>query len=91
MSKETTYLRNPDIALREEDESGSLLFNPDSGEVLVINDTGRFIWDLCEDGATVERIVVEFNRAYEDISENLVEDINDYLTIMTKGGFVGSN
>ena len=91
MCSNTIYVQNPDIALREEDESGSLLFNPDSGEVLVINDTGRFIWDLCEKGSTTIKMVEQFNKAYENLPENLEEDINGYLTIMTKGAFLASS
>ncbi len=90
MCKEMTYLRNPDVALREEDESGSLLFNPDTGEVLVINDTGRFIWDLCAEGVTMDDIVAELGESYDDLPENLTEDVDSYLVIMTKGGFIGS-
>lgn len=90
MCKEKTYLRNPDVALREEDESGSLLFNPDTGEVLVINDTGRFIWDLCSEGITMNDIILEFGESYDGLPENLLEDVDSYMTIMTKGGFIGS-
>lgn len=90
MCDKITYLKNPEIALREEDESGSLLFNPDSGEVLVINDTGRFIWDLCENDITVDAIVLEFNKTYENLPDNLVEDVDTYIATMTKGGFLAS-
>lgn len=90
MSTETKYLRNPDVALRDEDVSGSLLFNPDTGEVLVINDTGRFIWDLCAEGITIDRLIEEFNKSYENLPENLVEDVQGYIDTMTKGGFIAS-
>ncbi len=39
------YLCNPDVVLREEDKSGALLFNPDTNQVKVINNTGLFIWN----------------------------------------------
>lgn len=91
MCNNKIYVQNSDIALREEDESGSLLFNPDTGEVLVINDTGRFIWDLCEESITIHAIVVEFNEAYDDLPENLLEDVEAYITTMTKGGFIATS
>ena len=90
MCKETTYSQNPDVALREEDENGSLLFNPDTGEVLVINDTGRFIWDLCAEGATMDDIIREFGEGYDNLPENLMEDVDSYISMMTNGGFIGS-
>ncbi len=90
MSENKIFLRNPDVALREEDDSGSLLFNPDTGQVLVINDTGRFIWDLCENDITIEAIVSGFHQEYEDLPENLVQDVQTYIETMTKGGFIAS-
>ncbi len=90
MSGKEAYLRNPDIALRDEDESGCLLFNPDTGEVLVVNDTGRFIWDLCEKAVTMTEILMSFGEAYESIPENLSEDVEQFVSAMTKGGFIAS-
>lgn len=90
MTENKIFLRNPDVALREEDDSGSLLFNPDTGQVLVINDTGRFIWDLCESDITIESIVSGFHQEYEDLPENLLEDVQSYIETMTKGGFIAS-
>ncbi len=90
MSGTEAYLRNPDIALREEDESGSLLFNPDTGEVLVVNDTGRFIWDLCEKAVTMNEILRRFGEVYENIPEKLSEDVEKFVSAMTKGGFIAS-
>jgi len=37
------YLCNPDVVLREEDEDGGLLFNPDTNQIRVLNHTGLFI------------------------------------------------
>ena len=90
MSGEKTYLRNPDVAIRDEDESGSMLFNPDTGEVLVINDTGRFIWDLCAEPTTVEVIVRQFPEEYDDLPDNLFEEVEQFVKIMTEGGFIAS-
>lgn len=90
MCGETAYLRNPDVVLRQEDENNSLLFNPDTGEVLVINDTGRFIWDLCTEGVTLDDIIHEFSVNYDLLPASLMEDIDSYISIMTEGGFIGS-
>ena len=38
------YAVNPAVSLREELD-GALLYNPDTDEVLLINGTGRLIWD----------------------------------------------
>jgi len=90
MSNEKTYIRNPDVALREEEINASLLFNPKSGDVLVINDTGRFIWDLCACSVTMNDIIREFGEGYDNLPESLLEDIDSYMSIMEKGGFIFS-
>ncbi len=38
------YAANPVVSLRDEFE-GALLFNPDTDEVVLINETGRIIWE----------------------------------------------
>jgi len=90
MCAETSYLRNPDVALRDEDESGSMLFNPDTGAVLVINDTGRFIWNLCAEPTTIEKIVGQFPQEYDHIPDNLFEEVERFVKVMTEGGFIAS-
>ena len=48
------YLCNPDVVLREEDEDGGLLFNPDTNQIRVLNHTGLFIWKLCDGSHNLE-------------------------------------
>ncbi len=84
------YICNPDVVLREEDESGTLLFNPDTGDVLVINGTGRSIWDLCRGGADFETIIDGLTESFDDISPGVREEVDSFLSILTTGGFLGS-
>ncbi len=63
---------------------------PDTGEILVINNTGRFIWELCAEGVTMDDIIHAFGESYDDLSKDLIEDLDSFMSIMTKGGFIGS-
>lgn len=90
MNNKVEYLRNPDVALRDEDQSGSMLFNPDTGEVLVINETGRFIWDLCASWTSIEDMVLGFRKNYEDLPEDIHGEVSRFVTAMAKGGFIAS-
>lgn len=38
------YAANPVVSLRKEFE-GALLYNPDTDDIIFINETGRLIWD----------------------------------------------
>ena len=44
-----SYLqKNPDIILREEEEGKYLVFNPENGLPLIMNETSHFIWNQCD-------------------------------------------
>jgi len=49
------YRANPVVSLREEFE-GALLYNPDTDDVILINKTGRLIWDAVATPQTLEAI-----------------------------------
>jgi hypothetical protein len=84
------YIRNPDVVLREEDEDGALLFNPDTNQVKVINSTGLFIWKLCDGIHELSTIVDGLNTEYEDApKEQVFQDAREYLDQMLQTGFVG--
>ncbi|MBW1973688.1 MAG: PqqD family protein [Deltaproteobacteria bacterium] len=40
----TRFIQNENISLREEDEDGALLFEPDTGKIVVLNLTGVELW-----------------------------------------------
>ena len=86
----TRYLRNPDVVLREEDEDGGLLFNPDTNQIKVINSTGIFIWQECNGNQDVLAIVKALRDAFEDVPEDQVTDqVCEFLEEMATSGFIG--
>lgn len=84
------YLRNPDVVLREEDEDGGLLFNPDTNQVKVVNSTGLSIWKVCDGSRTPDEIARILLDEYEGASlEQANADVRDYLADMVESGFIG--
>jgi hypothetical protein len=84
------YICNPDVVLREEDEDGALLFNPDTNQVKVINSTGLFIWKLCDGKHALSAIVEGLKNEFEDAPEEQVnQDTREYLEELLKSGFIG--
>jgi hypothetical protein len=85
------YIRNPDVVLRDEREDGGLIFNPDTGEVRWLNQTGKVVWQLCDGTQTLEsirdHIVSEFNGASSDEVE---KDILDFARDLLSHGFIGT-
>lgn len=84
------YIQNPDVVLREEDAQGGLLFNPDTNQVKVVNPTGLFIWKQCRSGRKRNEIVTAMAASYEDIPENMTEDVQEFLAGMLQTGFIGT-
>jgi len=84
------YLCNPDVVLREEDEDGGLLFNPDTNQVKVVNTTGLFIWKqfaaLNRADAVAEAILKNFQEATAEVVQ---ADLKEFLDEMLQSGFIG--
>jgi hypothetical protein len=87
----TQYLCNPDVVLREEDEDGGLLFNPDTNQVKVVNSTGLFIWKMFVQVNNFSAVKEAILQTFEDVPENEVTmDLQDYLDEMVRSGFIGA-
>ena len=88
----TVFIKNPDVVLREEDpEEGALLFNPDTNQVKVINATGLFIWQLCKVARTLDEIVTEVQKGFDEIpSTQISEDVKEFMDGMLASGFIGT-
>jgi hypothetical protein len=85
------FLCNPDVVLREEDEDGGLLFNPDTNQVKVINTTGLFIWKQCNQSNNFQSIVENLRKSFDEVPETMVaEDIDAFLSEMIGTGFIGT-
>ena len=88
--KTTRYIQNPDVNLREEDEEGALLFNPDTDRVQLLNRTGFFIWSLCRETRTVKSIIDAFHDEFDEVPEDEVKaDVKEFLDRMIESGFIG--
>ena len=88
----TQFLRNPDVVLREEDpDEGALLFNPDTNQVKVINTTGLFIWQQCGIARTLDEIVAEVQKGFDEVpSEQVAQDVQEFVDGMLATGFIGT-
>lgn len=84
------YIKNPDVVLREEDQSGALLFNPDTNQVLVVNGTGLFLWRLSDGTRSADQMVDAVRGEFEAVPEGSVaSQVKGFLDEMAAGGFLG--
>ncbi len=90
-SASVCYIRNPDVALREEDEDGGLLFNPDTNQVKSVNTTGLFIWQQCDGSRAEGDIVRALQSAFDEVPEDQVaQDVREFIADMVDSGFLGT-
>lgn len=71
------YSANPVVSLRAEPEGG-LLYNPDTDEVVLINETGRMIWGTLDRPRTSAEIAAILEEETLD-AENVAEDVVSFL------------
>jgi len=89
-NSENIFLRNPDVVLREEDEDGGLLFNPDTNQVKVLNSTGLFIWKQLECAKQVDTIASSLQLYFSETPEEVVvTDVQDFIDGLVSSGFIG--
>ncbi len=81
-------VRNPDIVARKEQKE-ALLFNPSDGHMLCINETGMFVWDLCDGGNAAPGIVEKMTEAYDVTLDKAAGDYSAFIKDMKKTGFIG--
>ncbi len=86
------YITNPDVVLREDaPDEGALLFNPDTNQVKVINTTGLFIWQQCGESRTLDEIVTEVQKGFDEVPlEEVAEDVQEFVDGMLVTGFIGT-
>jgi len=87
-----SFLRNPDVVLREEDpDEGALLFNPDTNQVKVINTSGLFIWQQCGVARNLDEIVAEVQKGFDEVPlDQVAQDVKEFVDGMLASGFIGT-
>ncbi len=84
-----TYLRNPDVALRDEDDDGALLFNPDTNQVLVLNPTALCVWNHCDGSSDLPSLIGAVKDRFAEVPEETVcRDIERFIEDMAAGGYL---
>jgi len=91
MEKTSSFLANPDVSLREENDDGALLFNPDTDALLIINPIGELIWKFLTVYPRTRADVIEhLKEICDDVPADKVEaDVDEFLKDLHNRGFIG--
>lgn len=83
MKQATVYIHNPDVVFRQE-AMGAILFNIVTGAFLTVNETGAFLWKMCDGKQTEQDIVARSRRRYRVSLPVLRAEVGTFLTALSK-------
>jgi len=72
--------RNPAVEVRQEEDGESILLNPDTQNVYVMNKYGLVIWELCQ-GRSHESVEDEIRKQYA-VDDGTAEKITEFLDFL---------
>ena len=73
------FKRNPDMEYIETDESGLVIFNPESGDTCIIDEIGVSLFKAMGEGATLDAIVDTLLLEYDAPREEIYQDVSDFI------------
>lgn len=78
---------NGPVAVEEQGEGFHAVLAGGAGNVLITNDVGRYVLDLCRRGTTLREIVSELSQRYPDAPEpRITDDVTAFVeTAVAKG------
>lgn len=85
-----SYLqKNPDIIVREEEEGKYLVFNPENGLPLIMNETSHFLWNQCDGKNDFEAIKSLLSQQYALAQTDVTADdlgriVETHLSLLEK-------
>lgn len=80
---------NPLIVFREDFEQTAVLFNPDDGQVMGLNQTGAFVWKRLEKNKNLLEIVAELKEACDgDCPDDVDADVLAFVADLKEKGFL---
>lgn len=89
MEQSGNPIANPVAVLREEFDDWAVLFNPDTADAVGVNPVGVAVWKRMDGKRSLEKIVAEIKEGFEDVPENVLDEITAFVNNLAEKGFVG--
>lgn len=88
MESEKRYRRNEGIVFREEDD-GAFLFDPDSGDLKYLNQSGKETFLLLGEGQGLSNVILRMIKLYPDVEPKRIEaDVRDFVRDLEENRFI---
>ena len=86
---QSILMTNPDLVLREEGEDGSILFDPDSGDVRLLNSTATAAWKLMDGSRNLSEVVEILKKDFQDVAPDAGDQVLELARDLYALGAVG--
>ncbi len=88
MESEKRFRRNEKIVFREEDD-GAFLFDPDSGDLRYLNQSGKETFLLLSEDQSISRVIQHMIELYPDVEPQKIEaDVRDFVKDLEETCFI---
>ena len=88
MESKKRYRRNEEIVFREEDD-GAFLFDPDSGDLKYLNQSGKETFLLLGEDQDMSRVIHRMIELYPDVEPQKIEaDVRDFMKDLEENRFI---
>ncbi len=88
MDSEKKYRLNEEIVFREEDD-GAFLFNPDSGDLKYLNQSGKETFLLLSEDHDVSSVIRRMSELYPEVDPQKIEaDVRDFVKDLEQNRFI---
>ena len=81
MSKK--YISNQLVSCGDEGDDGAVLFNPDTNDLIIINQTGQCVWEFLNTPHTLDEVVSFLDTQYQIAAEErTAEDVEAFIEVL---------
>ena len=82
------FQQNEDTVFREEDD-GAFLFDPDSGELRYVNQSGKETFLMLGEDHDVNTVIEQMIKLYPDVEPERIEaDVKDFVEDLEENRFI---
>ena len=80
---------SPNIVLREEADDWGILFDPDTGNSVVLNPVAISMFKAMRKTQDAAKVAAMIREEYDDVPETLESDFSELVENLARHGFIG--
>jgi len=82
------FNKNPSVMSHLTFDDNLVLVNGDTGKSLVLNKSGKVIWNLLDGKLTQEEIVAQVCKEFKNVPDSVAQDVNSVILTLSAEGFI---